>query len=49
MAEIATIARPYAEALFKAAGADGAKLKDQVAALAARCSTWWLASRCKRA
>jgi F-type H+-transporting ATPase subunit delta len=33
MAEIATIARPYAEALFKAAGADGAKLKDQIAAL----------------
>ncbi|MEY4763981.1 MAG: hypothetical protein RI907_654 [Pseudomonadota bacterium] len=38
MAEIATIARPYAEALFKAAGADGAKLKDQVAALAALAS-----------
>jgi F-type H+-transporting ATPase subunit delta len=38
MAEIATIARPYAEALFKAAGtnaAEGAKLKDQVSALAA--------------
>ena len=34
MAEIATIARPYAEALFKAAGADAAALKDQVAALA---------------
>ena len=34
MAEIATIARPYAEALFKAAGADAAVLKDQVAALA---------------
>jgi len=33
MAEIATIARPYAEALFKAAGGDGAKLKDQIAAL----------------
>jgi len=38
MAEIATIARPYAEALFKAAGADGAKLKDQTAALAALAS-----------
>jgi len=38
MAEIATIARPYAEALFKAAGADGAKLKDQVAALSALAS-----------
>lgn len=38
MAEIATIARPYAEALFKAAGADGATLKDQVAALAALAS-----------
>jgi F-type H+-transporting ATPase subunit delta len=35
MAEIATIARPYAEALFKAAGSEGAKLKDQLAALAA--------------
>ncbi len=34
MAEIATIARPYAEALFKAAGGDGAALKDQMAALA---------------
>jgi F-type H+-transporting ATPase subunit delta len=34
MAEIATLARPYAEALFKAAGADAAALKDQVAALA---------------
>jgi F-type H+-transporting ATPase subunit delta len=37
MAEIATIARPYAEALFKAVGAnaaEGAKLKGQVAALA---------------
>jgi F-type H+-transporting ATPase subunit delta len=33
MAELATIARPYAEALFKAAGKDGARLKDQVAAL----------------
>jgi F-type H+-transporting ATPase subunit delta len=38
MAEIATIARPYAEALFKAAGADGAKLKDQIAALSALAS-----------
>jgi F-type H+-transporting ATPase subunit delta len=35
MAEIATLARPYAEALFKAAGADASALKDQVAALAA--------------
>jgi F-type H+-transporting ATPase subunit delta len=35
MAEIATLARPYAEALFKAAGAEAAALKDQVAALAA--------------
>jgi F-type H+-transporting ATPase subunit delta len=35
MAELATIARPYAEALFKAAGADGAKLKTQVSSLAA--------------
>jgi F-type H+-transporting ATPase subunit delta len=34
MAEIATIARPYAEALFKAAGSDAAPLKDQVSALA---------------
>jgi len=34
MAEIATIARPYAEALFKAAGADAQPLKDQVFALA---------------
>ena len=31
MAEIATIARPYAEALFKAAGGDGAALKQQLA------------------
>ena len=41
MAEIATIARPYAEALFKAVGAqvaDHAKLKDQIAALAALAS-----------
>ncbi|MBL8323364.1 MAG: F0F1 ATP synthase subunit delta [Rubrivivax sp.] len=35
MAEIATIARPYAEALFKAAGSEGAKLKDQLATLSA--------------
>ena len=35
MAEIATLARPYAEALFKAAGAEGAALKEQLAALAA--------------
>jgi F-type H+-transporting ATPase subunit delta len=34
MAELATIARPYAEALFKAAGAEGAKLTGQMAALA---------------
>ncbi len=34
MAEIATIARPYAEALFKSAGTEGAKLKDQMASLA---------------
>jgi F-type H+-transporting ATPase subunit delta len=34
MAEIATIARPYAEALFKSAGTDGAKLKEQMASLA---------------
>jgi F-type H+-transporting ATPase subunit delta len=34
MAEIATLARPYAEALFKAAGPDAAALKVQVAALA---------------
>jgi F-type H+-transporting ATPase subunit delta len=35
MAEIATIARPYAEALFKAAGAQAAVLASEVAALAA--------------
>jgi F-type H+-transporting ATPase subunit delta len=38
MAELATIARPYAEALFKAVGAagvDGAKLKEQLSALVA--------------
>ena len=34
MAEIATIARPYAEALFKAAGTDRAALAEQVQALA---------------
>jgi F-type H+-transporting ATPase subunit delta len=35
MAELATIARPYAEALFKAAGGNAAALSDEVAALAA--------------
>jgi F-type H+-transporting ATPase subunit delta len=35
MAEIATLARPYAEALFKAAGADATALKHETAALAA--------------
>lgn len=38
MAELATIARPYADALFKAAGgnaAEGARLREQMAALAA--------------
>ncbi len=37
MAELATIARPYAEALFKAVGADaasGVTLKDQMSSLA---------------
>jgi F-type H+-transporting ATPase subunit delta len=34
MAELATIARPYAEALFKAAGADAAVLKAPLASLA---------------
>ncbi|HRH87350.1 MAG TPA: F0F1 ATP synthase subunit delta [Rubrivivax sp.] len=34
MAEIATIARPYAEALFKAAGSDAASLKDPLSYLA---------------
>jgi F-type H+-transporting ATPase subunit delta len=34
MAEIATIARPYAEALFKAVGTDRVALADQVQALA---------------
>jgi F-type H+-transporting ATPase subunit delta len=35
MAELATIARPYAEALFKSAGADAPALNKQLAALAA--------------
>jgi F-type H+-transporting ATPase subunit delta len=35
MAEIATIARPYAEALFKAAGAQAAALSAEVSELAA--------------
>jgi F-type H+-transporting ATPase subunit delta len=34
MAELATIARPYAEALFSAAGAHAAQLKPQIAPLA---------------
>ena len=34
MAELATIARPYAEALFKAAGSDGPALKAQLGHLA---------------
>lgn len=34
MAELATIARPYAEALFSAAGADAIGLRPQVTALA---------------
>lgn len=34
MAELATIARPYAEALFRAAGADAQALKPQLAHLA---------------
>jgi len=34
MAELATIARPYAEALFRAVGADGQALKPQLAHLA---------------
>ena len=34
MAELATIARPYAEALFKAAGAEAASLSPQIAGLA---------------
>lgn len=35
MAELATIARPYAEALFKAAGADATDWLDSLAAVAA--------------
>ena len=35
MAELATIARPYAEALFSSAGAGAAALKPQLASLAA--------------
>jgi F-type H+-transporting ATPase subunit delta len=35
MAELATIARPYAEALFKAVGAEGEALKAQLSNLAA--------------
>ena len=35
MAELATIARPYAEALFKTVGGEGEKLKAQLASLAA--------------
>lgn len=35
MAEVATIARPYAEALFQAAGIDATVLKPQLATLAA--------------
>ena len=35
MAELATIARPYAEALFKASAGNGAALKEQIASLAA--------------
>lgn len=35
MAELATIARPYAEALFKAAGGDAAALVEPLAALSA--------------
>lgn len=35
MAELATIARPYAEAAFKAAGTNGKAWSDQLAALAA--------------
>ncbi len=34
MAEIATIARPYAEALFKAAGSEAARFKEQMSTLA---------------
>lgn len=39
MAELATIARPYAEALFDAAGADAARLAAPMAALAAVCAS----------
>jgi F-type H+-transporting ATPase subunit delta len=35
MAELATIARPYAEALFKAAGSQAAALSEQLSALGA--------------
>ncbi|PPE65152.1 F0F1 ATP synthase subunit delta [Caldimonas caldifontis] len=35
MAELATIARPYAEALYRVAGANAAQLADQIDALAA--------------
>ena len=35
MAELATIARPYAEALYRSAGGNGAALKEQLASLAA--------------
>jgi len=38
MAELATIARPYAEALFQSAGADAAPLKAPLATLAAAAS-----------
>ncbi len=38
MAELATLARPYAEALFQAAGDQSAALKDQLSALAALAS-----------
>jgi F-type H+-transporting ATPase subunit delta len=34
MAETATLARPYAEALFKASGPDAAQMKDQLLTLA---------------
>lgn len=39
MAELATIARPYAEALFEAAGTDVAQLAAPMAALAAVCAS----------
>jgi F-type H+-transporting ATPase subunit delta len=35
MAELATIARPYAEALYRSAGSNGTALKEQLASLAA--------------